>query len=174
MDENDPRYSENLRQVRQWGEQNEARAKAAEAKVTEAEARLAALELKDRQNVAAATAKEKGLTDKQFEALTALQPDPSVEAIEAFAAAFVTDKVNTGDENQPEDLMPGTEPLKPTAPPAPITGGNLKGGQKDFSTEDFARVAKSGNEAELRQMADLVARDPSRLVLKHGDMIPAD
>jgi hypothetical protein len=172
LDEDDPRYSENLRKVRSWGEQNEARAKAAEAKVTEAETRLAALELKDRQTTALATAKEKGLTDKQFEALTALQPDPSVEAIEAFAAAFVTDKVDTGDENQHEDLMPGTAPEKPTAPPAPIAGGNLKGGQKDFSTEDFVRVAKTGTEAELRQMADLIARDPSRLTLKHGDLIP--
>lgn len=171
--QDDPRYSDNLRAVRQWGESNEARAKAAELKAKELEDRLAAVELEGRQVRAAETAKKAGLTDEQYTTLLEFNPDPTPEAIEKFASAFVTNRVETGDENQVEDLMPGSAPERPTAPPAPISGGTPKGGSgKDFSTEDFVKVARSGDEAALRQMAELVARDPSRLTLKHGEMIP--
>lgn len=162
--------SDNLRQVREAGKRQKARAEAADAKNKELEEKLLALELKDRQGIAAAAAKEKGLTDAQFEALKALNPDPSVEAIEAFAVAFVTDQVPGENDDQP-DIAPATD-VKAAAPPKPVSGSNLKGGSKDFSTEDFVRAARSGNDAELRQMAELVTRDPSRLSLKHGDLIP--
>jgi hypothetical protein len=164
--------SDNLRQVREWGEANDRRAREEAAAKEAALARVQELEAKEQEREVQARVKEAGLTEEQMASLLELNPNPSVEAIDKFKDAFITNALPKDDDNQPEDLMPDTAPNKPTAPPKPISGGTPS--SKPYTTDDFRQAALRGDEAALRQMAAAVAKDPSRLKLNNPDKIPVD
>jgi hypothetical protein len=164
--------TDNEGELRRYAERRDAKARDAEERATAAEERVKELEAKEQRAEVQKVAQAKGLSDEQFESLLELNPNPTPEAIEKFAAAFVTNQLPKVDDNQQEDLMPGTSPdtPTPTGAPRPISGDLPPA--KAFSTEDFAAAARRGDEGALRQMAEAVVRDPTRLKLKHPEMQP--
>lgn len=153
--------SDNLKSVRDFAKAQEKRAKQAEKDKEELEARLAALESEKAQGAIKDAAKAKGLSDEQVATLLALNPNPSAEALEAYAAAVGVAPAEDGEEIAP---VAGT----PTFP-TPAAGSPLP--SKPFTSQDVVDAVMRGDIATADKMVAEAVRNPSRLQFKHPNMI---
>ena len=155
--------NDNFVQLRNYAKKLEKEVKAKDKMLSEMESKIGDFERIARESSAKEAAREKGLSQEQIDMLFKLQPGADAEAVATFAEALgVQPKANEDEE------------AEETAPPAPsnfqpVTGGNAPA--KPYSSEDVRAAVQRGDYAFLEKVAAEAARDPSRLALKHGDLI---
>lgn len=169
-DDTDTAGNQSFVQLRNYAKKLEKDLKAKDKSLESLESKLAELETASREASLKAAAEAKGISEEQLTQLLALKPDADVEALETFSKALGITAPPSDSEADASAGSPGDGEEKPSGGSfKPVSGSPVP--PTPHTTDDMLAAIKRNDVAFLEKAAAEAAKDPSRLQLKHADLI---
>jgi hypothetical protein len=173
---NKPNDSEDLPKIRAYGKDAAKQRKALDAEKVSAQARLEALEAEKasatKDSIVVSQARALGLSDAQLAWIQKTNSSAGWAELEEFSKLIGASPAPASQPSREPGRTSASRP-EPSPPPQsfqPISGSHVP--TVPFSSDDVRKALLRDDENALRQIAEAEKKQPGRLALKWGHLIP--